>query len=320
MSLPGLAAVAFAIALVVTPVMIVVARRTGILDRPGALKSQTAPVPYLGGVGVFAGTAAGALIGRPSVLVPLAAALALGVADDRFDLSPGLRLVGEVVVGVMVVVTGPVRFDGAVAGVTVVAVTVLLINGVNLLDGLDMLAGGVCAVAAVSFALLIGGPGRQLAVALAAALVAFLVFNRPPARVYLGDGGAYLLGATLAVLVGAAWAPHRPLDVGVAALAVVALPAAELAFAVVRRLRGRTSLLSGDRGHPYDRLVMRGWPRTGASLAYIAVEAVIGLGAVAVAHHLGLAAVIAVDAVAAVALVAMAAATGALSPDHGATP
>ena len=59
-TLPALAVVSFAIALVVTPVMILVARRTGIMDRPGALKSQTAPVPYLGGVGVFAGTAAGA--------------------------------------------------------------------------------------------------------------------------------------------------------------------------------------------------------------------------------------------------------------------
>jgi UDP-GlcNAc:undecaprenyl-phosphate GlcNAc-1-phosphate transferase len=317
-TLPPLALVSFAIGLAVTPAMIVVARRTGIMDRPGALKSQATPVPYLGGVGVFAGTAAGALLGRPSVLVPLAAALALGVADDRLDLSPALRLVGEVVVGIMVVVTGPVRFDGVVAVVAVVAVTVLLINGVNLMDGLDMLAGGVCAVAAVAFALLLGGPGRQLAVALAAALVAFLLFNRPPARIYLGDGGAYLLGASLAVLSGAAWAPHLPLDVGMAALAVVALPAAELAFAVVRRLRGRTSLLSGDRGHPYDRLVLRGWHRTWASIAYIALEAVLALGAVAAARHAGLGAVIAVDAGAAVVLVALGAATGALSPDHGA--
>ena len=317
-SLPVVAVVSFGVALVVTPVMIVVARRSGVVDRPGALKDQATPVPYLGGVAVFAGAAVGALSGRPSVLIPLAAALVLGVADDRFDLSPGIRLVGEVGVGLAVVVTGPVRFDGAVAALLLVAVTVLLINGVNLMDGLDMLAGGVCAVAALSFALLLDGPGRQLAVALGAALVAFLLFNRPPARVYLGDGGAYLLGAGLSVLVSEAWAPHVTVEVGVGALALVALPAAELAFAVVRRLRGRTSLVAGDRGHPYDRLVRRGWHRTAASLAYIGVEAVLGLGAVAIVRHLGLGAVIAFDAAAAAVLVALAAATGALSPDQGA--
>lgn len=318
MSVPVIALAALLVALVVTPVMIVVARRTGVVDRPGALKDQAAPVPYLGGVAVLAGAAVGALSGRPSVLIPLAAALVLGVADDRFDLTPGLRLVGEVGVGIAVVVTGPVRFDGVLAVLLLVAVTVLLVNGVNLMDGLDLLAGGVCAVAAMSFALLLVGPGRELAVALGAALVGFLVYNRPPARIYLGDGGAYLLGTALSVLLAGAWAPHVGVHVGVGALAVVALPAAELAFAVVRRLRGRTSLVAGDRGHPYDRLVRRGWHRTAASLSYIAVEAVLGLGAVVVVHHLGLGAVIAFDVAAAALLVVLAAATGALSPDQGA--
>ena len=62
------------------------------------------------------------------------------------------------------------------------------------------------------------------------------------------------------MLLGLAWAPGCTTTVGVAAFALVALPAAEVAFAVVRRLRGRRSLLAGDRGHPYDRLVDRGWP------------------------------------------------------------
>ncbi|MGO8871366.1 MAG: hypothetical protein ACLQPH_08180 [Acidimicrobiales bacterium] len=319
MTVPTIAVTAFAVTLVATPVVIVVARRTGVVDRPGALKSQVEPVPYLGGVAVFAGTAVGALWGRPSALIPLAFALFLGVADDRFDLSPWLRLAGEVGIGVLVAATVPVRLGGLAAVLLVVAVTVLLINGVNLLDGLDMLAGGVAAVAALAFALLLVGSGRQLAVAAGAALVAFLIFNRPPARVYLGDGGAYLLGAVLAVLVSEAWAPRLPLRVGVAALAVVAVPAAEVAFAVARRLRGRTSLTAGDRGHPYDRLVARGWPRLGASLSYVGVEAVLGLGAVALAHHAGLGPVVAFDLLAAVALVTLAAAAGALSPDRGAT-
>ena len=319
MTTTEVAIASFAVALVATPVMIRVAVRTGIVDRPGELKDQSTAVPYLGGVAVFAGLAVGCLTGRASVLVPLTVALVLGVADDRFDLAPGFRLVGEVGVGALVLVATPVRFEGVLAVILVTAVTVVIVNGVNLMDGLDLLAGGVAAVAALSFAFLLDGPGRQLAVALGAALVAFLLFNRPPAKIYLGDGVAYLLGAALAVLVAEAWAPRRTLEVGLAALALVALPAAELSFAVIRRLRGRRSLLAGDRGHPYDRLVARGWPRTGASLAYIGVEALLGLGAVITAHHFGVRAIITFDVATAAVLVTLAAATGALSPDQGAS-
>ncbi len=314
MTLPVIAVLAFGVALVITPLAMAVARRSGIMDRPGALKSQAEAVPYLGGVGVFAGVAVGVLSGRPTVLVPLTAALALGVADDRFDLPPLVRVLGQLVIGVAVVLTCPLHLPGY-AGILLVSVTVLLINGVNLIDGLDLLAGGVAAVAALGFALVVHGWGRQLAVALAAALIGFLWYNRPPARVYLGDGGSYLLGTVLAVLLAAAWGPGVPVTSGTAALALVALPAAEVAFAIVRRSRGRRALTAGDRGHPYDRLVDRGWPRPAASGAYIGAEAVLALGAVAAAHRSSPAAALAVDVVAAVALTGLAAAAGALTPD-----
>ena len=205
------------------------------------------------------------------------------------------------------------------AVVLVVAVTVLLINGVNLMDGLDMLAGGVAAVAALAFAVLLRGPGRQLAVALAAALAGFLVFNRPPARVYLGDGGSYLLGTALAVLLARPGPRTSPSTVGVGGTR----PGG--------RARRRAGLRRGppaagpDRpcwpataGHPYDRLVAaagpgprRAWPTSGS-------RRVLGLGAVLVAATPRLAC----DRcrrrrrARRLVLVALAAATGALSPDQ----
>jgi UDP-GlcNAc:undecaprenyl-phosphate/decaprenyl-phosphate GlcNAc-1-phosphate transferase len=315
-SVSAVAAGAFAVAVVLTPLMIVVARRSGIVDRPGALKSQKTPVPYLGGVAVLAGTAVGVLSGRPSALVALAAALVLGVADDRFDLPAPARLAGEVAIGAIVVATCPVHLAGALAAILVVVVTVVMINGVNLIDGLDLLAGGVGAVAAVAFAVLLHGSGRLTAVALAAALVGFLVFNRPPARIYLGDGGAYLVGTTLAVLVAEAWGPHRPARFGVAALAVVSVPVAELACAMVRRVRAGTSVMAGDRGHPYDRLVTRGWPRPVASLTYVGIQAVLATGAVLVAYHATFGVAVAYDLATAALLVGLAARAGGLTPDQ----
>jgi UDP-GlcNAc:undecaprenyl-phosphate GlcNAc-1-phosphate transferase len=309
-------AVALAATVVVTPLVIVVARRSGIVDRPGALKPQSIPVPYLGGVAVFAGVIVSPLVGRPTLLVPLSAALCLGVADDRFDLPAVPRLLGQLAIGAAVVVTAPVHLSGVLAAVLIVLATVLVINGVNLIDGLDMLASGVVAVAAVGFAVILHGSGRSLAIALAAALCGFLLYNRPPARVYLGDGGSYLLGTALMVLLAGAWAPGVGQHVGVAALALVAVPVAEVAFAVVRRSRGHRSLIAGDRGHPYDRLVARGWPRPAASLAYIGAQALLAAGVVLAVHLGSLTAALAVDGAGAALLVASAAATGALRPDQ----
>jgi len=80
------------------------------------------------------------------------------------------------------------------------------------------------------------------------------------------------------VLVASAWAPGVPASTGVAALALLSVPAGEVAFAVVRRARGRRSLLAGDRGHPYDRLIDRGWPVPAASGAYVGAAAVVAAG------------------------------------------
>ncbi len=316
MSGPLIAALALVATLGVTPLVIITARRSGIVDHPGALKPQAVPVPYLGGVAVFAGTAIGVTVGRPVVLVPLTAALCLGVADDRFDLPPHWRLLGQVIVGASIAVTCPVHLLWPLGAVLIVAVTVLLINGVNLIDGLDMLAAGVAGVAAVGFAIILHGSGRQLAVALAGALLGFLAYNRPPARVYLGDGGSYLLGAALTVLLAASWGRGVTVPRGTAALALVAVPAGEVACAVVRRVHGRLSLMTGDRGHPYDRLVARGWPRASASLSYIVVQSILVGGALVAVHMGSMTAAVAVDIAGAALLLSLAGASGALTPDQ----
>ena len=222
-------------------------------------------MPYLGGVGVFAGLAVGACVGRPITLIPLGAAVVVGVTDDRFGLPAPLRLVAQLGVGAVIAAIVPTHLPGEIGIPLVVAASVLLINGFNLLDGLDMLAAGVGASAAIGFAVLTRDPALLIAASLAGALIAFLWYNRPPARIYLGDGGSYLLGATMTVLLAYAWGVGVSVSTGVIALALVALPVVEVACAVVRRLRSRRSLMAGDRDHPYDLLVARGWSRAAAS-------------------------------------------------------
>ena len=308
---------AFGVTAAAVPACIVVSRRTGIVDRPGPLKLHQDPVPYLGGAAVFAGLVVAGLAGRPLALVPMAAALGVGVADDRFDLDPKLRLVAQLGMGAVIAAVQPVHLPGLVGVPLVIAVTVVLINGVNLLDGLDMLAGGVVAVAAIGFAVLVHGPDRPVAAALAAALAAFLLYNRPPARIYLGDGGSYLLGASMSLLLAMTWAPGVRGPIGVAAMALVAVPVAELACAIVRRHRAGRSLLSGDRGHPYDRLVERGWPRIAASGAYVGAEAAVVVVVVVVAPRASFVVALVLDVVAAVALLGACALAGGMDADAG---
>jgi len=258
------------------------ARRLGIVDHPGPLKPQQAPVPYLGGLGVLAGTTVGAAATRPVLLVPLGLATALGTADDRANLPPMVRAAGQVAVGVVAAATARTSLPGPLGPAAVVGSTFVLMNGMNLMDGLDGLAGGVAAAAGGAFALVLEGDARLMAGAFALSCAGFLVHNRPPARVYLGDGGAYLIGTSLALLLAGAWKPGVRAQVNLASLVVVAIPAAEVTFALIRRKRSGISVVEGDRGHPYDRLVAKGWSTRRAAAAYVAAGLALGTAAVAV--------------------------------------
>jgi UDP-GlcNAc:undecaprenyl-phosphate GlcNAc-1-phosphate transferase len=302
------AAVALVVALLATPVAMRVARHTGIVDRPGPLKVQTEAIPYLGGLGVLVGLGVVVAAAHPTLLVPIALAAALGVADDARGVPPIARLLGEIGIGVIAAAVAPVRWGGPVGPALVVIAVVLLVNALNMLDGLDALAGGVALVSAVGFAIVLRHDDRLVALALAGALAGFLWFNRPPARVYLGDAGAYLVGTALALLLAMSWHPHRVAAVGIAGLALVALPVLEAAVTILRRVRAHHPLFRGDRGHVYDQLVDRGWPATRASAAFAGVAILLAALAVGIAHaSTGAAAAVAVITVAVLFLAVVAA-------------
>jgi UDP-N-acetylmuramyl pentapeptide phosphotransferase/UDP-N-acetylglucosamine-1-phosphate transferase len=230
------------------------ARAFGVVDHPGPLKVQREPVPYLGGVAVFGALTLVVAPWHPALLLPLGLATALGIADDVRQISPRARLAAQILIGAVagVVAPAPVRFGGVVTA----ALVVVLVNAVNLIDGMDALASCVVLVSALGFGIL-GGDARILALAVVGALLGFLVFNRPPARIYLGDGGAYLLGTAVALM--AACAPEHHPVAWLALPLLVALPVADSGIAIVRRVRAGRSPLAGDRSHVYDQLADRGW-------------------------------------------------------------
>lgn len=264
------------------PLCIVAARRWNVVDRPGPLKPQQTPVPYFGGIAVFLGLFIGALASRPLVLVPISAALVLGVADDKLELPARLRLVGQLGIGLLVALVLPLHLPGWIGIPLLVLASVVLINGFNMLDGLDMLASGVGAVAAGGFAVLLSSPNRYLGAALSASLFAFVGYNRPPARIYLGDGGSYVIGTTALILLAGTWGVGVAGATGVLSLGLLAIPFAEVTCALVRRWRSGRAILSGDRHHPYDLLVAGGWSVAAASGIYISAQLLITIVVVSV--------------------------------------
>ncbi len=261
--------VAMALAVALTPCAGAIASRIGLVDRPGPLKVHAAPVPYLGGVAVLAAIAGPVAVTRPSLLVPLAMATALGVVDDAGDVAPPARLGAEIATGV---VAGLVLPGTGVARVLLtVGAVVVLVNAVNLLDGLDGLAASVTLASFAGCAWAVSGSERTLAFAMVGALAGFLVWNRPPARVYLGDAGSYLVGTALALCFVGALRVDAPTAAG--AVLFVAVPVADTTIAIVRRLRARRPLFQGDRGHVYDQLVDRGMTPLRATLACVAAQA-----------------------------------------------
>lgn len=265
--------VAFLIALSWSLLAPSIGARLGIVDEPDdpSLKvHRTAAVP-LGGVGVFAAVVAGTwIVGGldPGTTLAAGVLLVAGLLDDIKGLPPWLRLGVEVAAGVLLAALAaiPESFTSPLGAVAVVAVVVLAVNAVNLLDGIDGLAAASGAISALGIAALAlsRGLSGSFGIILGAALLGFLAVNWPPARVFLGDNGAYVVGLYLAfgilrVSPAAGW--QLLLSLGV--LGVFAL---DLVITVLRRLLGRAPLFSGDRAHLYDQAVGRGFSVSGVVL------------------------------------------------------
>jgi UDP-GlcNAc:undecaprenyl-phosphate GlcNAc-1-phosphate transferase len=256
----------------------------GLVDRPDqdGLKIHRHPVPLLGGLGVLAAVLVAAIRAWPpaAVVTGFGVAFLTGSLDDARALRPWTRLVLLMAAGVLVAVGGARVWPGGTVGaVGVVLLVVVCANAVNIVDGLDGLAGGLAALAALALALVLvheGRPGQAaLGFALCGALAGFLTWNRPPARIFLGNGGAYAVGAMLGALAAgvSAMDGSRGVFVSLIALAVFA---AELVVTVVRRVLSRAPLAGGDRLHLYDRLALRASSRPVATVLFWGMGALAG--------------------------------------------
>jgi UDP-GlcNAc:undecaprenyl-phosphate GlcNAc-1-phosphate transferase len=249
------------------------ALRVGFVNHPNPLIPQhTRPVAYLGGagiaIGIGAGLAAGAGAGGGlpgwALLAPAALFLALGVADDLMALAPASKFGLQALIaafavasGVRAPITGTGPLDAAISWLWLVT----LVNAFNLTDVCDGLLASLAMVVFAALALL-DRAHTGAALAIAAACLGFLFFNRPPARIFLGDAGSHLLGFLAAALsLQAVAGSSRPVPTLVAALLIAGVPLFELVFLVVVRSRRGVPWWKGSPDHFSLRLQAAGFTR-----------------------------------------------------------
>ena len=295
------------------PVTMALARRVGAVAHPDDerhLHDQS--TPRLGGLAMFAGFAlaivvfGGGIASRwPLLLVCAGVVLAMTI-DDIVDLAWWQKLVVIIGAGLAVYAMGIQIPFVALPGGQIISLgwlalpaTVLWVAGmqvsINFLDGADGVAAGVVAIVAVIAMLAainrISGPGdvQSGVVVLSGALMGcctgFLVFNLPPARVFMGDSGANFLGVAIAVIT----------IVGVAKIAVglsllvpliaLGVPISDTAWAIVRRRRAGLSPATPDAGHLHHRLRARGMTPMETALTFYLVTGVLGCLGLAVFGH-----------------------------------
>jgi UDP-GlcNAc:undecaprenyl-phosphate GlcNAc-1-phosphate transferase len=281
------AALALVIVVLLTPAVGGMARMLGVVDRPGMRRLNRSPVPRLGGLALFFGIFVPALaflpLGRETKGLLLGAAVAtlVGAIDDFRGLVWWEKLGGQIAAaaiptgfGIWVQnftfpLVGVHQLPGWVGVPLTILWIVAIMNMVNFLDGLDGLAAGVCGISGFTFCLIALSLGRPEPAILAAivfgACLGFLRHNFYPARIFMGDSGALLLGLLMAVatISGVGQNLEGPSGGDLAAIAipivvpllVLAVPLLDVVLAIVRRMRKGIGIAHADKEHIHHRLM-----------------------------------------------------------------
>jgi UDP-GlcNAc:undecaprenyl-phosphate GlcNAc-1-phosphate transferase len=288
-SLPFLLGVAFSLAL--TPFSSRLSIRIGAIDEPSERRVHAMVTPRLGGPAILAAMVLGLLLASMldgdvgamlrsqwrSVLALAVGAfivMMVGAIDDVRPQKPTTKLLVEICAATIVVSGGwSFHFGPAALAVSILFI-VASTNAINLVDGLDGLAAGLSLMICVTLLLLShGGTPPLMLLALCGALIGFLPYNLHPARIFLGDSGALLLGFVVGAGALATSRERAGVDAILAPLLPLGLPLAELALSAIRRMLQARPIFEADRDHIHHRLLDRGFSHGSAVLLLYVVGA-----------------------------------------------
>ena len=289
-----------------TPLIQRLAIATNVMDRPDSShKSHKLPVPYLGGLAIIIGVVAVTYITliisnftnstfwlATSVLGPALFLGVIGLWDDLRNLQPLPRFIAQTIAGVFTAgilvftksvgnPTGSVLFDSIITVIWIVGIC----NSINFFDNLDGGAAGTVAISSIILSFLALSSGQSLIAALstvtAGATLGFLVWNKTPAKIYMGDAGALFLGVLIATLT---IRLNPDSDTGIGSyftpIFLLAIPILDTTVAVFSRLRRHISPFQGGQDHLSHRLIRTGLSRRKTALTLWSLSGLFGVVAV----------------------------------------
>lgn len=298
-------AVAFFIGLITTwflvPYVRKLAIKLGALDKPDARKVHKNTIPRMGGLAIYIGFIIAVVVSMHlskeiiGMLIGATMIVALGIADDIYQLDAKVKLLGQIAAAAVLVlfdvkigwIANPIG-DYVYLEYFAIPFTILwvvsLTNVVNLIDGLDGLAAGVSIIASITVILvaLKQGfyPAAILTAAVAGSALGFIKYNFNPAVIFMGDTGSMFLGyilASISILGAVKTATTIALVVPAIALG---LPIMDTAFAIMRRYSNGKPIFKPDKGHFHHRLLAMGFSQKQAVLLMYCISAVLGISAI----------------------------------------
>lgn len=288
---------AFSVVLLATPALIKVAKLKHLVDEPSEdRKLHTRSIPTIGGIIIFSAFIFSCFLWFPSnnpnailelsqfnyLMASLILLFFVGVKDDIIGMSPSKKLMAHLMVGFILVVMGDIRITSfhGLLGMDIelpsygsylisIFVYIVIVNAINLVDGVDGLASGVGLLAAVAFGIWFSQSGAihwaLVSFSLAGALLGFLIFNFNPARIFMGDSGSLIIGAVVSVLaIKLIESPtnflpeeYQNVSMPILGMTLLAYPLLDtLRVFSIRTARGK-SPLSADRNHLHHKMLDR---------------------------------------------------------------
>lgn len=298
-----IATFSFLTTLLTTPIVIHLAKVKGWVDLPNARKIHKVPMPRVGGLGILLGITVGVILTGflehrswpflfliPAVLISL-----MGFVDDVKDISFKIKFAVQILAAILAIaligvnipyITNPLThskiefgiFGPVIAVIWIVGIT----NAINLSDGLDGLAAGLSAIAALALAFTsarVNTTTAYIALAVFASSVAFLRYNFHPAKTFMGDTGSQLLGFTLAVIsIKGSSLSASTLSLAIPILAL-GIPILDTIYAFIRRMIKKENPFLPDKMHIHHQLLNIGFSHVGTVLFMYAISIVLAVTA-----------------------------------------
>ncbi len=292
------------LAFALTPVVRVLAFKIGAVDVPkDARRMHKEPIPLIGGLGIFISFSVSTLLFLEDIdlkimglLLGMLLMVVLGIVDDVVDLSAKKKFLGQIVAALFPVLTGTridfvmffgeaIHFPDWVSILLTVIWIVGITNAINLIDGLDGLACGIAVISSFCLVLtaIVSSALNSLpliSLLLAGACLGFLPFNMHPAKMFMGDTGALMLGYALSTISILGVFKFNALVSFLVPFLILGLPASDTLTSIIRRLLHKKSPFAPDRGHLHHKLIDMGFSQRASVLILYAISALLGICAV----------------------------------------